>query len=165
MKILAPNSDPGGMRQILRSGAILLASLLFASSFSVSGKLAAAGMPVVRLTAGVHIVQAELAADQPSRMEGLMHRTALGQNNGMLFVFDEAQIYCMWMKNTLIPLSVAFLDDKGAILNIAQMEPQSERTHCAARPASYALEMNRGWFESRGIRAGALIRGIPQANP
>jgi uncharacterized membrane protein (UPF0127 family) len=165
MKNPPRSSASGGRRRILRAGAGLLASLLLATSLPVSGDLVAAGMPVVRLTAGVHVVQAELAADQPSRMEGLMHRTVLGQNNGMLFVFDEAQVHCMWMKNTLIPLSVAFLDDRGTILNIAQMDPQSERTHCAVRPASYALEMNRGWFESRGIRPGSLIRGIPQAKP
>ncbi len=143
-----------GKRAACRLSAIALSLAAFLA--------AAADLPVVRLTAGVHVIQAELADNYASRMEGLMHRTSMGQNNGMLFVFDEAQVHCMWMKNTLIPLSVAFLDERGTILNVAHMEPQSERTHCAARPARYALEMNRGWFDSRGIKAGTAIRGIPQ---
>lgn len=122
----------------------------------------AAGLPVVRLTAGMHVIQAEVADNDASRMEGLMHRASMGQNNGMLFIFEDSQAHCMWMKNTLIALSVAFLDERGTILNIADMQPQTERTHCAARPARYALEMNRGWFEARGVKPGSAIRGIPQ---
>lgn len=141
-----------------------IASHLFGAAIFLSALCAtAADLPVVRLGAGIHVIQAEFADNDASRMQGLMHRTSMGQNSGMLFVFEDARIHCMWMKNTLIPLSVAFLDERGTILNVAQMEPQSERTHCAARPARYALEMNRGWFDSRGIKAGARIRGIPQA--
>lgn len=81
-------------------------------------------------------------------------------NQGMLFVFDQNDIHCMWMKNTLIPLSVAFLDEGGAIINIEDMQPQSEQTHCARKPARFALEMNRGWFAQRGVRAGAKLRGL-----
>lgn len=118
-------------------------------------------LPVVELKAGMHLVKAEVAADFSSRGQGLMHRKSLAPNAGMLFVFDGAAIHCMWMKNTYIPLSVAFLDEKGAIINIADMQPHSEQSHCAARPALYALEMTQGWFAQRGIKAGARLGGIP----
>ena len=104
---------------------------------------------------------AQVAADISSRARGLMHRKSLAPNAGMLFIFDDAALHCMWMKNTYVPLSVAFLDEKGEIINIADMEPQSERSHCAARPARYALEMERGWFAQRGIKAGARLGGVP----
>src|SRR5947199_6699011 len=111
-------------------------------------------LPTVQLQAGMHIIRAEVAADFPTRAQGLMHRKSLGQNDGMLFVFDEAAIHCMWMKNTLIPLSVAFLDGRGAIINIADMQPHSEQSHCAAQAASYALQMKRGCIEPSGITPG-----------
>ena len=121
---------------------------------------AAAQLPVVELSAGMHLIRAELADSFAARMQGLMHRQSLDRNAGMLFVFEEAGIHCMWMKNTLIPLSVAFLDDAGAIINIADMQPHSEETHCAQRPARYALEMSRGWFARRGVKPGAKLRGL-----
>jgi len=114
----------------------------------------------VELGAGMHVIRAEVADGFASRMQGLMQRTSLPPNGGMLFVFDEDAIHCMWMKNTLIPLSVAFIDARGAIINIADMQPHSEQSHCAARPARYALEMTQGWFAQRGIRAGAPLRGL-----
>jgi uncharacterized membrane protein (UPF0127 family) len=117
-------------------------------------------LPAVQLKAGMHIIRAEVAADFATRAQGLMHRKSLGQNDGMLFVFDEAAIHCMWMKNTLIPLSVAFLDERGAIINMADMRPHSEQSHCAAQPARYALEMNRGWFAQRGIKPGVQLGGL-----
>jgi uncharacterized membrane protein (UPF0127 family) len=118
-------------------------------------------MPVVQLNAGMHLIRAEVAAEFGTRMRGLMYRASMAQNAGMLFIFDESTQHCMWMKNTLIPLSVAFIDDKGAITNIEDMEPQTEDSHCAGRPARYALEMNRGWFAARGIKPGSRIGGIP----
>lgn len=117
-------------------------------------------LTMVELGAGMHVIRAEVADTFTSRMQGLMRRTSLPQNGGMLFVFDDESTHCMWMKNTLIPLSVAFLDARGAIINIAEMEPHSEQSHCAARPARYALEMAQGWFAQRGIRAGAPLRGL-----
>jgi len=124
---------------------------------------AAQPLPVVQLSAGMHLVRAEVAADFASRGQGLMYRTALPSNAGMLFIFDEAATHCMWMKNTLIPLSVAFIDEHGALINIEDMAPQTEDSHCARRPALYALEMNRGWFAARGIKPGSRIGGIPGA--
>lgn len=109
----------------------------------------------------MYLIRAEVVADWPSRATGLMHRESLAPNAGMLFIFDQYGRHCMWMKNTLIPLSVAFLDDQGAIVNIAHMEPHSEEPHCAARPVRYALEMNRGWFAARGIEPGARLGGVP----
>jgi uncharacterized membrane protein (UPF0127 family) len=122
---------------------------------------AAQQLPVVQLKAGMHLIRAEVAADHSTRGRGLMHRKSLAPNAGMLFIFDGPAIHCMWMKNTYIPLSVAFLDEKGAIINIADMQPHSEQSHCAIRPALYALEMERGWFAQRGIKAGARLGGIP----
>jgi uncharacterized protein len=117
--------------------------------------------PVVQLSAGMHLIRAEVAADFATRMRGLMHRESMPQNAGMLFVFDEATQHCMWMKNTPIPLSVAFIDERGAIINIEDMAPHTEKSHCARQPARYALEMNRGWFAAKGIKPGSRIGGIP----
>ena len=121
---------------------------------------AQAQLPVVEVSAGMHRIRAELADTFPRRMQGLMHRESLAPNAGMLFVFDDSGIHCMWMKNTLIPLSVAFIDEAGAIVNIADMQPHDEQSHCAAKPARYALEMERGWFAKRGIKPGAKLRGL-----
>ena len=132
----------------------LLAALLHAG-------VALAQLPTVELNAGMYLIRAEVAADFASRARGLMHREALAPNAGMLFVFDAPGPQCMWMKNTRIPLSVAFLDANAEIINIADMTPHSEEAHCAARPALYALEMNRGWFAARNIKPGTRLGGIP----
>jgi uncharacterized membrane protein (UPF0127 family) len=117
-------------------------------------------LPAVQLSAGMHLIRAEVAADFATRARGLMHRKSLAQNAGMVFRFDQPGIHCMWMKNTYIPLSVAFLDEKGTILNIADMQPHSEQSHCSAQPALYALEMTRGWFAERGIKPGSRLAGL-----
>ncbi|HXJ52797.1 MAG TPA: DUF192 domain-containing protein [Burkholderiales bacterium] len=119
--------------------------------------------PVAQLNAGMHLIQAEVVSDPGTRAQGLMYRKSMAQNAGMLFIFDEPQVHCMWMKNTLIPLSVAFIDDRGAIVNIEDMQPQTEDSHCAAQPVRYALEMNRGWFKARGVKPGSRLGGIPGA--
>jgi uncharacterized membrane protein (UPF0127 family) len=118
-------------------------------------------LPVVQLKAGMHLIRAEVAADYATRGRGLMFRKSLAPNAGMLFIFDAPAMHCMWMKNTYIPLSVAFLDEKGKIINIADMQPHSEQSHCAARPALYALEMDRGWFAAKAIKPGSRMGGIP----
>ncbi|MCF8177993.1 MAG: DUF192 domain-containing protein [Sulfuritalea sp.] len=117
-------------------------------------------LPLVELVAGVHRIQAEVAATPDSRQIGLMQRRTMALQHGMLFVFSEPGNQCMWMRNTLIPLSVAFLDERGRIINIEDMQPKTENTHCAVRSASYALEMNLGWFKKRGLGAGFAIQGI-----
>jgi hypothetical protein len=124
-----------------------------------------AELPAVDLIAGMHRIHAEVADRMESRMQGLMYRKEMAWNAGMVFVFEENATHCMWMKNTLIPLSVAFVDESGTIINIADMQPHSEQSHCAARPARYALEMNKGWFAQRGIKPGAKLRGLEKIAP
>jgi uncharacterized membrane protein (UPF0127 family) len=125
----------------------------------------AQAQPVVQLSAGMHLIRAEVAADMAVRSRGLMFRKSLAPNAGMVFVFDDASLHCMWMKNTYIPLSVAFIDESGVIINIEDMAPQTEDTHCARRPARYALEMERGWFASRGIKPGSKLGGLEKLRP
>ena len=122
-----------------------------------------AQMSRIDLTAGFHRIEAEVAANQPNRMQGLMMRKSLAANHGMLFVFPQSERHCMWMRNTLLPLSVAFLDEQGRILNIEDMQPHTENNHCASAPARFALEMNRGWFASKGIKPGQRIGGLEKA--
>jgi uncharacterized protein len=117
--------------------------------------------PVVQLNAGIHLIKAEVAARDNERQQGLMFREKMGTNEGMVFLFGAPAGVCMWMKNTLIPLSVAFLDESGKIINIEDMRPQSTESHCAKKPANYALEMNLGWFKQRNIRPGSTIEGLP----
>jgi uncharacterized protein len=137
-----------------------LAAIVLAAS---AGVASAQPLPVMKLTAGMHVVRAEVANDYENRGRGLMFRESLEPNQGMLFVFEEAAPHCMWMKNTLIPLSVAFIAGDGTIVNIADMKPKDETTHCAQRPVPYALEMEKGWFASRGIKAGQKIGGLEKA--
>ncbi|MDX5363415.1 MAG: DUF192 domain-containing protein [Pseudazoarcus pumilus] len=144
---------------MLRRCLILLSFLLF-----VPGALAQQ-MPLVQLTAGMYRITAEMANTPKHRETGLMHRESMGENRGMVFVFEFDATHCMWMRNTLIPLSVAFLDGDGKVINIEDMAPQTETTHCAKRPARYALEMNQGWFAQRGIVAGDLIGGVAKLRP
>lgn len=118
-------------------------------------------LPMIELTAGMHVVRAEVAARDQDRQQGLMFREKMGRNEGMLFIFDQPQKICMWMKNTLLPLSVAFLDQKARIINIEDMTPHSLDSHCAKQPAYYALEMNRGWFREKNIKPGMGIGGVP----
>lgn len=123
----------------------------------------AQGLPMMELTAGFHRIEAEVAANNPDRMQGLMHRQAMPQQHGMLFVFPNEAPHCFWMKNTLIPLSIAFLDAGGRIINVEEMQPQTENNHCAAKPARYALEMNTRWFAQRGLKPGDVIGGVERA--
>ena len=118
-------------------------------------------MPKAALSIGLYRIEAEVAASNPQRMQGLMFRREMAPQAGMLFIFDETQRHCMWMRNTLIPLSVAFLDEEGRPLNIEDLAPQTEKTHCASAPARYALEMNLGWFKGKKISAGAKVMGLP----
>jgi uncharacterized membrane protein (UPF0127 family) len=138
---------------------MLLVTLLF-----VAG-LARAELPRIDLSAGFYRINAEVAFTEPTRQQGLMGRRAMAPQEGMLFVFDRAMSYCMWMRNTFIPLSVAFIDAKGVIINIEDMKPQTEDPHCAAGEAKYALEMNQGWFATRKIGPGSKIGGIDRAPP
>ncbi|WP_460842151.1 DUF192 domain-containing protein [Noviherbaspirillum agri] len=121
-----------------------------------------ARFPIMSLTAGIHVIKAEVAAREAERQQGLMYREKMGPNEGMLFLFPAPASVCMWMKNTFIPLSVAFIDDSGKIVNIEDMEPQTTDSHCAKKPVRYALEMNRGWFKQKNIKPGSAIEGLPR---
>lgn len=138
---------------------VLLSFLLFVPA------ALAQQMPLVQLTAGMYRITAELANTPNTRQVGLMHRQSMAENRGMVFAFEFDATHCMWMRNTLIPLSVAFLDADGTIINIEDMQPQTENNHCAAKPARYALEMNLGWFAQRGIAAGDHIGGASSLRP
>lgn len=123
----------------------------------------AADFPVVELSVGIYRIEAEVAYTEPAREQGLMRRKAMPVWHGMLFVFERGASHCMWMRNTLLPLSVAFLDGDGRVINVEDMQPQTDNTHCAARPARYALEMNLNWFRERGLHAGSTINGLDRA--
>ncbi len=138
----------------LLSGALVIA--FFTASVNAESNIPRP----VNLFAGMHHVEAELAATLDSRTSGLMHRKSMPTQHGMLFVFPVSAKHCMWMKNTYLPLSVAFLNEQGAIINVEEMEPQTENSHCALKPARYALEMNAGWFKNRGLESGSMIVGV-----
>lgn len=116
-------------------------------------------LPSITLTAGMHRITAEIASTPAQRAIGLMHRTNLPSHSGMLFIFEQPEPLCFWMKNTLIPLSIAFLGDDGTILNIEEMQPHSLKSHCSSTPARFALEMNAGWFAKRGLKPGERLAG------
>lgn len=122
-------------------------------------------LPKVALTAGIHRIQAEVADTPPKRQRGLMGRESLGPNEGMLFVFEDRAVHCFWMKNTPLPLSIAFVGEDGVIVNIADMQPFSEATHCPDAPIRHALEMEQGWFARKGIAAGSRIGGLTDKAP
>jgi len=119
------------------------------------------GLPRVALGAGMHRIDAQVAATQDQRMTGLMFREEMPQQEGMLFVFEYPSQQCFWMKNTVLPLSVAFVADDGTIVNIDEMAPQTLDSHCSTKPVRYVLEMNRGWFAKKGIKAGTKLTGVP----
>jgi len=130
---------------------------------AIAAEAALAQLPTVELTAGIHRIRAEVAYTFETRAQGLMFRKYLGPNEGMLFVFPDAESHCMWMKNTLIALSVAFIDAKGKIVSISNMQPRTETSHCAAAPAKFALEMSEGWFAAKGFKAGSTLLGLEKA--
>ena len=133
--------------------------------FLLLASAAALAAPTIELSAGMHRIEAEVASNSAERATGLMNRPSMPIHRGMLFVFPEAGVQCFWMRNTLIPLSIAFLDDAGRIVQIADMQPQSLDNHCSVRPVRFALEMNAGWFRSRGLTAGTRINGVDKAPP
>ena len=144
----------------IRTALLLVTAALACATAPAARAQAAQTRPAGRLNAGIHNIRAEVARTPEQRATGLMHRRELGANDGMLFVFEQAGVQCFWMRNTLVPLSIAFLADDGRIVNIADMQPQSEQSQCSAQPVRHALEMNQGWFARRGVRAGAAISGL-----
>jgi uncharacterized protein len=120
-------------------------------------------LPVVELKIKNHKLKVEVAADANSRTIGLMNRFSLAPDSGMLFVFAQSEPLAFWMKNTFVPLSIAYVDTKGVILNIADMKPQDESTHPSKGPAMFAIEMKQGWFKERGVIAGDKVEGLDKA--
>ncbi|MEC5384165.1 DUF192 domain-containing protein [Uliginosibacterium sp. H3] len=139
--------------------AFLLATF-FSQALPASAQAPAPSFPRTELSIGMFRVNAEVAASEDLRMYGLMFRKEMPSNAGMVFVFETSQQYCMWMKNTLLPLSVAFIDETGKIINIEDMKPQTENSHCAEKPARFALEMNKGWFKDKHFKAGTKVGGL-----
>ena len=115
----------------------------------------------VELTAGMYRIDTQVALSPQERQTGLMFRKEMPQQEGMLFVFEQPATQCFWMKNTLLPLTAAFLADDGTIVNLVDMQPQSLDSHCSAKPVRYVLEMHQGWFAKRGLKAGARLSGPP----
>lgn len=142
----------------MKKSAALAAALL---ALAASANEPQMNLPRVKLTAGMHVIDAQVAASPDQRMTGLMHRKEMPQHEGMLFIFEQPSQQCFWMKNTLIPLAAAFVADDGTIVNIAEMKPQTLDSHCSEKPVRYVLEMNTGWFARKGIKPGAKLAGPP----
>ncbi len=152
--MLEPMTRPNPLRTL----ASLALALLCSAAAAQTGpqKLAA-----IKLSAGMHVIRAEVAKTQEEHGIGLMFRESMPTNDGMLFVFDRPGVQCFWMKNTLLPLSVAFVSDDGSIANIEAMKPQTLDSHCSVKPVRFVLEMNDGWFAKRGVKAGMKLQGAP----
>jgi len=141
-----------------------MAMVLLSAALSGGAAAQDAAQPrldTVNLVAGMHNIKAELARTPQQRQIGMMHRTQMAAHEGMLFVFEQPSPQCFWMKNTLLPLSIAFIADDGRVVSLADMQPQSEESHCSAEPVRFALEMNQGWFAKRGIKPGFKLKGPP----
>ncbi len=142
-----------------------LAVLGFAAPASTLAQDRAQHLPTVMLGAGMHNIKAEVAETPQEHEIGLMYRTSMGANEGMLFIFERAGQQCFWMKNTLIPLAVAFVADDGTVVNVDEMKPQTLDPHCSTKPVRFVLEMNTGWFTKRGIKEGSKLSGVPFGTP
>jgi uncharacterized protein len=140
-----------------------LLSLLLGAAVAAPATAQPAGqpqdLPTVTLNAGMHNIVAMVAKTNEQREIGLMFRKEMANHEGMIFVFEKPATQCFWMRNTLIPLSAAFVADDGSIVNIEDMKPLSEASHCSTKPVRYVLEMNVGWFAKRGLKAGTKISG------
>ena len=141
-----------------------IALALVAATAAWAQTEAQAKLDSITLHAGMHNIRTEVARSPLQTQTGMMFRTEMAPHEGMLFVFDQAAARCFWMKNTLLPLTIAFIADDGRITNLADMQPQSEASHCATEPVRFALEMNQGWFAKRGIKPGFKIKGSPFGN-
>ena len=142
------------------AAARILAALALA--FNALPVQAEAPLKTLPLRIASHALKVEVAESPPAREKGLMFREKLAANDGMLFIFDEPGYHSMWMMNTLIPLSVAFVDGGGKILSIHEMQPRTTDTHTAAGPARYAIETNAGWFAKKKIKPGDTVTGLPK---
>lgn len=139
----------------------LFAALFFFCSGFVSAQVNV-GLPTVELKAGIYRIQVEVADTPKAREVGLMNRTSMPTNSGMLFIFEQKAGHCFWMNNTKIPLSIAFITDDGKIVNIEEMQAETTNNHCPKAAVRYALEMNKQWFSERVIVPGMVVTGLPK---
>jgi len=149
----------------LRAWCLAITSLTALASISPSTLAQSTGqaqhLSTVTLGAGMYNIVAQVARTPQERQIGLMFRENMPVHEGMLFIFEEAATQCFWMKNTLLPLSAAFVAEDGRIVNIEDMAPQTETSHCSKQPVRMVLEMNQGWFSKRGLKAGSKLTGAP----
>ena len=138
--------------------ALALAATALASHAQESPQM---NLPRVALSAGMYQIDAQVAQTSAEHQIGLMHRAEMPQHEGMLFVVERPGVQCFWMRNTILPLTAAFVDDDGTIVNLADMKPVTEDPHCSAKPVRFVLEMNLGWFNKKGIKAGSKLGGAP----
>ena len=150
---------PASTRHALGLCALALAGL--APAAPGAAQEASTTLPRIALRVGAHALRVEVARTPDERQRGLMGRQRLGESDAMLFVFPDPLRQCFWMRDTLVALSVAFIADDGEIVDIADMAPRTDTPHCPSRPVRYVLEVNRGWFAQRGVRAGAAVLGEP----
>jgi hypothetical protein len=147
------------------AAAAAAATLIVLASAAVAQSGPQPRLPTVDLRAGMHVIKAELAVTPEQQATGMMFRKEMNGNEGMLFVNEVKSPRCFWMRNTLVPLSIAFIDDDGTIVNLADMQPRDERSHCSKQPVRFALEMPQGWFGKRGIKPGFRLAGPPFGAP
>ena len=139
----------------------LLALLLSGLAFSALAQDAPqTNLPRIKLQAGMFQIDTQVAQTPDQRSVGLMFRKEMPQHEGMLFVFEQPATQCFWMKNTLLPLTAAFVADDGTIVNLAHMKPQTTDSHCSEKPVRFVLEMNQGWFAKKGLKAGSRLSGV-----
>ena len=149
----------------LKQGRLVWGLLLGASlACSAQAQQPQMHLPRTKLSAGMHLLDVQLAQSPQERQIGLMFRREMPQHEGMLFVFEQPATQCFWMRNTLIPLTAAFVADDGTIVNLADMKPQTDDSHCSKQPVRFVLEMNQGWFAKRNIQAGYKLGGAPFAH-
>ncbi len=164
---LAPHAARRFPRPVARRAAArwVLAGLALLATGFAAAQQPQMNLRRVTLSAGMHQIDAQVAQTVDQRSIGLMWRREMPQHEGMLFVFEQPSVQCFWMMNTYLPLTAAFIDDDGRIVNLADMQPLKTDSHCSARPVRYVLEMNQGWFAKRGLRAGARLAGGPFPPP
>jgi uncharacterized membrane protein (UPF0127 family) len=154
-------------RIVWQSAMAMLASMAIgmAGSGLAGAQEAPQRLPTVTLGIGILNIKAEVAQTPREHEIGLMYRTSMGANEGMIFAFERPGQQCFWMKNTLIPLAVAFVADDGTVVNVDEMKPQTLDSHCSTRPVRFVLEMNTGWFKKHGVKAGDKLSGAPFGTP
>jgi uncharacterized membrane protein (UPF0127 family) len=156
-----PNTS---MRQNPAMRTLIFGLISLLTLFGTAGQaqeVAQTDLPRTKITAGMYLIDSQVAITNDQRATGLMFRREMPQGEGMLFVFEAPSQQCFWMKNTLLPLTAAFIADDGTIINLADMKPQTTNSHCSEKPVRFVLEMNQGWFAKKGIQAGFKLVGRP----